>query len=417
MSHARYLRARIVWPVASPPVEDGAVLVRDGRFVAVGTSRAVPCPAGVTAVDLGEAILLPGLVNAHCHLDYTHMAGQIAPTSSFTDWIKCITTLKQTWSTAEFRDSWLAGAEMLVRRGVTLVGDVEAVPDLLPDVWFRTPLRGISFLEMTGVKSRRDPAAIVDEAVTKAAALHHDRWRVGLSPHAPYSTVPALLEHSGRAARARGWRLTTHVAESSEEYEMFVHGRGPLYEWLARNERDMSDCGGISPVRHLERHDLLGDDVVLVHANLLEAEDAERMARRGAHVVHCPRSHAYFDHRPFARPGLERAGVNLCLGTDSLATVHRRSELVLDLFAEMRELLAHDPGVTPDTVVRMATLHGARALGFAGLAGVLAAGAWADAIALPFIGAVEATAEAVVHHEGEVAASMIAGEWTRPPGG
>jgi cytosine/adenosine deaminase-related metal-dependent hydrolase len=305
---------------------------------------------------------------------------------------------------------------MLVRRGVTLVGDVEVLPELLPEVWDRTPLRGISFLEMTGVKSRRDPAAIVDEAVAKAESLRHDRWCVGLSPHAPYSTVPALLQRSGEAARARGWRITTHVAESSEEYDMFMHARGPLYEWLARNERDMSDCGGVSPVRHLERHGLLGDDVLVVHANVLHPQDAELLAQRGAHVVHCPRSHAYFDHRPFAWPGLERAGVNVCLGTDSLATVHRRSELVLDLFAEMRALLAHSPGMTPETPVRLATVNGARALGCAGRAGVLAAGAWADAVAVPFAGGLEGTAEAVVQHTGDVVASMIAGKWVREPG-
>ena len=415
MSRALYIRARILWPVASPPVENGVLLVADDRVEAVGTARDLPCPAGAAAVDLGEVILLPGLVNAHCHLDYTHMAGQIAPASSFTDWIKCITTFKQSWSAEEFRDSWLAGAEMLVRRGVTLVGDVEALPELLPEVWDRTPLRGISFLEMTGVKSRRDPAAILDETVAKAEALRHARWQPGLSPHAPYSTLPALLERSAIAARARGWRVTTHVAESAEEYEMFMHARGPMYEWLARNERDMSDCGGISPVRHLERHGLLGEDVLLVHANLLHPGDAELLAERRAHVVHCPRSHAYFEHRPFARPGLDRAGVNVCLGTDSLATVHKHAELVLDLFAEMREVLAHGPGMTPEEAVRLATVNGARALGCAGRAGVLAAGAWADAVAVPFTGALAGTAEAVVQHAGDVAASMIAGEWARPP--
>lgn len=417
MTRTQHIRARIVWPVDQPPVDDGALVVADGMIRAVGRARDLAPPAGAVRVDLGNAILLPGLVNAHCHLDYTHMAGQIAPTSVFTDWIKCITALKGAWSAEAFRDSWLAGAAMSIRRGATTVADIEAVPELLPDVWRETPLRVISLLEMTGVKSRRDPGAILGEALAKADTLPLDRCGVGLSPHAPYSTVPELLRLSAEAARARGWRLATHVAESAEEYEMFAEARGTMYEWLARNERDMADCGGVSPVQHLARHGVLGPNLLAIHANVLQSGDAELLAGNGSTVVHCPRSHAYFGHRPFARLGLERAGVNVCLGTDSLVTVLKRQEQVLDLFCEMREFLACSPGVAPAAAVRLVTVNGARALGLAGRAGTLAAGAWADAIAVPFAGTIAETAEAVVHHAGDVAASMIAGEWALAPAG
>jgi len=412
-----HIRARIVWPLASPPVEDGAVLIAGSEVVAVGRADEVRGPAGAMRVDLGDVMVLPGLVNAHCHLDYTHMAGHVAPLSSFTDWIKSITTLKGTWSPEDYRASWLAGAAMLVRRGVTTVADIEAVPDLLPAVWHSTPLRVVSFLEMTGVKSRRDPEQILDEAVAKAGSLTIGRCRVGLSPHAPYSTVPALLRGCAAAAGARGWLLSTHVAESAEEFEMFQHRRGAMFDWLARNGRDPADCGGVSPVQHLACHGLLGPNLLAVHANYLAAGDAELLAQRGVPVVHCPRSHAYFGHRPFPWQSLERTGVNVCLGTDSLVTVLRRQEQVLDLFAEMREFATHAPGVAPEQVVRMATLNGARALGLAGKAGVLAAGAWADLIAVPFSGGARDVAEAVVQHRGEVVASLIAGDWVvRPPG-
>ncbi len=415
MSRTLYIRARIVWTVDLPPVADGALVVVDGTIRAVGRADEISVPAASTRVDLGEVIVLPGLVNAHCHLDYTHMAGQIAPTSGFTDWIKCITALKGSWSLATFRDSWLAGAAMSVRRGATTVADIEALPELLPDVWQATPLRVISFLEMTGVKSRRHPGEILGDALARAEALPVGRCGVGLSPHAPYSTVPELLRLSAAAARARGWRLATHVAESAEEYEMFTEARGTMYEWLARNERDMADCGGVSPVQHLARHDVLGANFLAVHANVLQPGDTGLLAGSGSSVVHCPRSHAYFQHRPFARQALERAGVNVCLGTDSLATVLKRHEPALDLFCEMREFMAASPGVAPAAVVRLATVNAARALGLAGRAGTLAAGAWADLIVVPYVGAVEATADAVVHHPGDVAASMIGGEWAVAP--
>ena len=93
-----HLRARLVWPVTQPPVDNGAVLVAGDTVLAVGRAAEVPVPAGAPRVDLGEVVVLPGLVNAHCHLDYTGMAGQVAPGGSFTDWIKSITALKGTWS-------------------------------------------------------------------------------------------------------------------------------------------------------------------------------------------------------------------------------------------------------------------------------------------------------------------------------
>lgn len=409
----RYLRSRILWPVAAPPLDNGALLVAGDTIVAVGRAQDLPCPAGAERLDLGDAVLMPGLVNAHCHLDYTHMAGQIAPQASFTDWIKCITALKGTWSEAEFRASWQSGADALVRHGVTTVGDVEALPGLLPEVWEGTPLRGISFLELTGVKSRRNPAHLLGETLARADALPRGRWNAGLSPHAPYSTVPELLRLSGAAARARGWRLTIHVAESAEEDAMFRYRHGPLYDWLARNERDMSDCGEGSPVEHLERCGLLGEDVLVVHANYLQPGDMELLARRGVSVAHCPRSHEYFGHRPFAWRGLERAGVNLCLGTDSLATVRRRSEPELSLLAEMREFARFAPEAAPEHVVQLATVNAARALGLGGRVGVLAPGAWADAIAVPFAGRDDEVASAVVAHRGEVAAVLIGGAWIK----
>lgn len=416
-AQALLLRARLVWPVHRPPVDNGAVWVEGETIRAVGHATEVSAPAGARRVDLGEVVLLPGLINTHCHLDYTDMAGQVAPVPRFTDWIKAITALKGTWTLAEFQNSWRTGAAMLVRRGVTTVADIEAVPELLPEVWASTPLRVISLLEMTGVKSRRDPAQILAETVARAERLPLGRCRVGLSPHAPYSTVPELLRLSAAAAHARGWLLSTHVAESAEEFEMFQHRRGALFEWLVRNERDPGDCGGVSPVQHLARHGMLGPDLLAVHANYLAAGDAELLARHGVTVVHCPRSHAYFGHRPFPWSGLARAGVNVCLGTDSLVTVHRRVELVLDLFAEMREFHARHPVASPEEVVQMVTGRAARALGLSGRAGVLAPGAWADLIALPFTGQAEAVAEAVVQHRGDVWAGLIGGAWTvRPPG-
>ncbi len=392
------LRARFVLPIVRPRLDDGVIRVDGNRVVLVGRWPEV-VPAAEEVFDLGAVVVLPGLVNAH--------------------WIKTITAAKGGFSYADFAQAWLRGAQMLVRSGTTTVADIESVPELLPEVWEATPLRVWSFLEMTGVKSRRDPKAIVDEAARKIESLPATRNAAGLSPHAPYSTVPQLLRQSVATARERGWRLATHVAESDLEFEMFAHARGEMFEWLKRNERDMSDCGHGSPVRHLERNGYLGPNLVAAHVNYLDVGDADLLGRREVSVAHCPRSHAFFRHRPFPYQELVAGNVNVCLGTDSLATVARWRDqpLELNLFSEMQAFADANAGISPESILRMATANAARALGMQGRVGELTEGALADLIAVPFNGKPDEVLEAVLHHRGDVVASMIGGEWVMKPKG
>ncbi len=411
------LRARTVLPVSSPPIENGAVLVAGNRIRTVGSWSDLKSQAGEEICDLGEVLLLPGLVNAHCHLDYTDMAGELPPPKTFTDWIPLITAAKTAWSYSDYAHSWLRGAHMLVRNGTTTVADIEAMPDLLPEVWDATPLRVLSFLEMTGIRARRDPKKILREALEKIDSLSHARSSAALSPHAPYSTLPELLRSSARVSRKHHWPLCTHVAESEHEFEMFTRAGGMMYDWLKRNFRDMSDCGLGSPVEHLARNNMLGKNLIAIHANVLAHGDAALLGKHRVNVVHCPRSHAYFRHPPFLRERLANAGANLCLGTDSLATVRvmGRPKPELNLFEEMRALADADRTVSPVEVLRMATVNGARALGRRGQVGELRPDAFADLIAIPASGKHEEIYETVLAHDGPVLASLIDGRWVIPP--
>src|SRR5581483_1013753 len=298
----------------------------------------------------------------------------------------------------------------------TTVADIEAVPQLLPQIWDSTPLRILSFLEMIGITSRRPPDRVLQEALDKIQTLPHQRCLGGLSPHAPYSTVPALLEQSAEVARRRGWLLCTHVAESKPEFLMFTKARGDMFEWLQRSGREMSDCGLGSPVKHLERCGVLRRNLLATHVNYLARGDAALLARRKVSVVHCPRSHAYFDHESFPLRRLYRAGVNVCLGTDSLASVikTRRQDLELDMLAEMRVLADRQSWLSPKTILRMATVAGALALARGGVIGQLSPGALADIVALPGPDTPKQAAEAVLEHRGRVAATMIEGAWVIP---
>jgi len=411
------LRARFIYPVSAPPIEDGAVFIDGNKIRAVMPWKNLRPHASEKITDLGEVILLPGLVNAHCHLDYTDMAGELPPPRTFTDWIGAITAYKAAWSYSDYARSWLRGAHQLLKTGTTTVADIEAMPDLLPEVWEATPLRIFSFIEMTGIKSRRPPGEILREAVQMIDSLRHPRHRAMLSPHAPYSTRPELLRLTAATARRRNWRVSTHIAESEQEFEMFQHARGAMHHWLKRNERDNSDCGLGSPVAHFARNKLLGENVLAVHVNYLARGDATLLARNRTHVVHCPRSHDYFKHTKFECERLANAGVNICLGTDSLATTRKsgKQKPELDMFAEMRLFADHEKSAAPEEILCMATVNGARALGLARKIGELSKRSFADLIALPAPGKLKDLPEAILAHTGNVSASMIEGRWAIPP--
>jgi len=368
--------ADIVVPVSSPPLRHGAVRVEGAEVVAVGLAADLPPLPGEEVLDLGAATLLPGLINAHCHLDYTRFRGAIAPKQSFTEWIKNINALRRSFTTEDYLQSIAEGFQMLAKSGVTTVANIEAFPELLPHLPV-PPLRTWWFLELIDVRKRIDQ----DGALFGAMSFfdqHHD-WLggFGLSPHAPYTASVDLYRLARACGEKYGMISTTHIAESVEEHEMFTHARGPLHDFLGSLGRDNSDCGHGSALSHLVEHGVIGNNCLIAHLNYLQDYDYELVVRTGASVVHCPKCHTYFGHAPFPLKALRENGVNLCLGTDSLA-----SNNALDLRSEMREVQEFH-GLTDRDVLEMATLNAARALGQTGKLGQISPGALADLVAFP----------------------------------
>jgi cytosine/adenosine deaminase-related metal-dependent hydrolase len=208
----------------------------------------------------------------------------------------------------------------------------------------------------------------------------HPEWLggFGISPHAPYTASVALYRLARTCGEKYGMLATTHIAESVEENEMFTHGRGALYDFLAGLGRDNTDCGQGSALSHLVDHGVIGPMWIIAHLNYLQDYDYELMARTGASAVHCPKCHTYFGHAPFPMKALRAHGVNVCLGTDSLA-----SNNTLDMRAEMREAqVLHGLGYRD--VLEMVLLNGARALGQTGKLGQISTGSIADLVAFPY---------------------------------
>jgi cytosine/adenosine deaminase-related metal-dependent hydrolase len=404
------LRSRVVLPIRRPALADGAVVVSGKRIRAVGRWEVIRKDFPRLPVqDLGEVALLPGLINAHCHLEYTDLAGEFLPPRHFSDWLKLIVTAKGLRSNGEFAAAWQRGADQLLHTGTTTVADIVALTEIQPQP---TPLRIFSFLEMTGVKSKQPPAQIVATATARIKSLRTKGQLAGFSPHAPYSTTSELLRRTAQTARRNRWRITTHVAESNEEFEMFSQARGKIYDWL-KNQRDCTDCGLGSPVRHLAQSGLLRANFLAVHVNCLAPGDTRLLAQSKASVVHCPRSHTFFGHPKFPFKDLTSAGVAVSLGTDSLASIEGRGTKPpkLNMFSEMRAFARKNPGTPAGTILRMATLNGAQALGLTGRLGEISPGAFADLITIPCREKLADVLEAVLHHRGEVSASMVGGKW------
>jgi cytosine/adenosine deaminase-related metal-dependent hydrolase len=247
-------------------------------------------------------------------------------------------------------------------------------------------LRTWWFLELIDVRSRLNE----DETLLGALSFfeNHPEWLggFGLSPHAPYTASVDLYRLARSCGEKYGMLSTTHIAESLEEHQMFCHASGPLYDFLGSLGRDNSDCGQGSALSHLIEHGVIGSNYIIAHLNYLQDYDYELLARSGASVVHCPKCHTYFGHAPFPMKALRAYGINVCLGTDSLA-----SNNSLDMRAEMREAQALH-GLGDREVLEMVLLNGARALDQAGKIGQISPGSAADLVAFPH-GASEANVD------------------------
>lgn len=408
------LRARFVYPMSRAPIENGAIYFREGIVQAVGEwadlSRKFPT---TTATDLGDVVVMPGLINAHCHLDYTGMAGMIPPPRSslaFADWIKSILSLKAHWSYTEFAASWLQGANQLLQSGCTTVLDIEAVSELLPDAWSSTKLRVTSFLEMTGVRSAEDPKRILQNAEAQRTRLpENNRNMAQLSPHALYSTPPELMRLVAAKMRAENILAAVHLAESEAESEMYQNASGPLYDWL-KTQRSMDDCGGRSPIQRANELGLLQPNLFAIHCNYLAPGDAPLLGGNRVTVVHCPRSHDYFKHGRFPYEELRDAGVKIALGTDSLASVRaeKKRAPTLDMWEEMRLFAEKNPKIAPAEILAMATINSGSAATHH--AGALEANRPADMLAISFSGRVDQLDETLVRQPPRILHRWISGQ-------
>lgn len=356
-------RASWVVPISGPPIRDGWVVADRGRVVAVG-ERHAPHPEARETRDLGDVALMPGLVNAHTHLELSYLRGAVAPAREFVTWVRGLLRARRSPREAAAPDIVAAidcGIEESLANGSALVGDISNTLVSFESLT-RSPLAAVVFYELLRFREP-EPERFVEEACRSIDLLPAtDRVRAGLAPHAPYSVAPAVLRSLRRAIDRRPFlRSSVHLAESAAEVQFMAHGDGPWRGVL--EELGAFDPGwvapGVSPVQYLHENGFLDRRVLAVHGVQMSDADLARLAGIGATLVACPRSNHYTGA---GTPPIDRfyaAGVPVAVGTDSLASTPD-----LSVFAELAEMRRLAPSMPASTLLDSATRQGARALGF-----------------------------------------------------
>jgi cytosine/adenosine deaminase-related metal-dependent hydrolase len=378
------VRARYVVPVEGTPIEDGCLTMQGPRIGWVG-----PANERGADLDLGNVAIVPGFVNAHTHLELSALAGGRPPSGAEDElsWLRQVIAQRRRASDATLR---VAAAENLrgaIQAGTTLLAD-SATAGLSWGPIAESPVRAVVFAEVIGLKRDRglqtDAAAWEWLSTVRPESQVAACSRVGLSPHAPYSTA-GWLYHKSVASRLP---LMTHLAEMPEELRLLEHHDGPMRQFLEEIgawDEEWEPIGP-RPADYVRRGELRNADWLIAHGTYLDPDDFWQFRPEAAPdhkrvaIAYCPRTHSRFGHAPHPYRALLERGVIVCLGTDSLA-----SSPTLSLLDELRFLHRHDESLSGELLLTMATLFGAWAVRAETTTGSLKVGKSADLaiVALP----------------------------------
>jgi cytosine/adenosine deaminase-related metal-dependent hydrolase len=342
---AEVLKASWILPISGPPLRNGWIRVEDGRITALGSG------GGVLGRDLGRGVLMPGLINAHCHLELSHLAGRIT-SQAFVPWVGEL-VLKRREATREVVRARVGEAVSgMVEGGTAGVGDISNDLDHL-DLLAASPLRAVVFYELLAWDPAR-AGEVFEGARGRLEGLPPGPPEVRLAAHAPHSVSPDLFRRLGARVRS------LHLAESPAEATYLREGGGEWVRFLA--ERGLGHVpfqgAGVSPVAYARSLGVLHPGLLAAHCVQVDAADLRLLKESGCAVVVCPRSNRTLGVGAPPVEALLKAGIPVCLGTDSLA-----SAPTLDVWDDVLALRDTAPGIPPSTLLRMATVSGADALG------------------------------------------------------
>jgi len=381
-------RASWVLPMVQPPIANGAVAVAGDRITYVGPASGAP---GGSVMDLGDAALMPGLVNVHTHLELTPLR-HLLEGLDFAQWIRTLTHVRRTElaDPADLESGARIGIAEGLLRGITTYADTSdsATPVVL--AMRAMGVRGVVYKEVFGPDPKQCIPSLVQlrDAVRELRLLESEAVRIGVSPHAPYSVSRDLFGAVATYAIAEKLPMAVHLAESAFEEDLVVRGAGPYAEnWRGRGI-DPALARARSSVALLHEAGALRPKPLIIHGVRMDAADIALLADAGCAIAHCPVSNARFGHGIAPLQAMLDAGLRVGIGTDSVASNNRMDVLdearVAHLMACARTLSWQ--AFPAERALWHATAGGAAALGLWSALGTLTAGAPADLCAFPLDG-------------------------------
>lgn len=380
--------ARWVLPVSAPPIQDGMVEVEGDKIKRIGASSS----SSQEVIDLGDTLLLPGLVNAHCHLEFSSLQGILETTSSFTHWVKELGAECAGLTSADQEEGYQNGIRQLLQGGTTTLANHVTVAGAEALLHQPLPFRTRHFLEVMGaspIRAQESLAAaqMVQQKLAEGNLPEAQQATAVITPHSLYSVHLEILEEMlgvGADPRVGPANLgehmgsplpSIHLLESAEEDQLFRQQTGPLANYVVERGGEVS-LPFSSPVKWLAAIGAL-KNLLVIHGNYLQSGEIALLRQAGGSVIHCPGSHRFFRHRPFPLMELKNQGVNIGIGADSLASNEQ-----LNMLRELTLLKESFPELSSEEIVRMATLGGAKGLGMETQIGSLAPGKMADLIGI-----------------------------------
>lgn len=386
-SPRRILAADYLLPIAVEPITDGAILIDGTTIKAVSTKREIVDQfPDVPIEDCGEAVIMPGLINCHSHLEITAMRGFLDDVEAdFYTWLMKLTkTRAEKLSEDDVKIAARAGALEGVRAGVTCFGDIGRFGAAGYEALKANGLRGIIFQETDFCPNNETAAADFEKLEEKFIALRETETtlvRVGLSPHSPYTVSRTLFEKITDFAIAENIKISVHAAESNDETDFFQNGTG-LFADLYRRTNVEWHAPRVSPIRYLSDIGVLRAQPLLAHCVKVSDADIELIAGSASRIAHCPKSNAKFGHGSAPLEKFLNHRINIGFGSDSVASNNTCDVLEEARFATLvaRSRENCERFLSARQIIETATLGGAAALGLEAEIGTLEPGKQADLI-------------------------------------
>tara|TARA_B100000315_G_scaffold251296_1_gene285828 strand:+ start:9419 stop:10651 length:1233 start_codon:yes stop_codon:yes gene_type:complete len=402
------INAKYILPVTSPVIQNGSILIKNGKIQFIG--RESDCPHAHDQVSCyPDHLIMPGLVNAHTHLSLSRLKNKIKSGIAFNSWIKEIISYNESLTEVDEKDASKEGIKNLIATGTTTIGDISR-SGFSTDVMQSMRVRGVVFLEIIGFKKsmKEDQMNRVHELLWNCKG--DGLVKCGLSPHATYSVSPQLIKLSYRLANVKKLPLVMHIAETKEELEFIEKGEGALRKLLESLDRwePQWKPQKISPIKYLENSGAL-KGITGVHLNHINDEDLKIIKKNNVSVVCCPKSNRWFEReRSQHLAKFLENNINVAIGTDSLA-----SNETLNMFEELILIKKQLSEMSYETLLKMATINGARALGLEKEVGSLQTGKKADIIGVKMNRDGDIY-KSIFSAKGEISFSMVNGEMIFP---